>query len=414
MRYNSEQMGSVKPTRRKNQVMQLPKSNRNVTPFLIAIGVFTLIGIITGLVARPFPIQASAEAGSVDSLFNFMLAFAVVIFLIVEAGLIYSIVRFRRKPGDETDGPPDHGNTALEVTWTAIPAVIVTVLAILSFIVWNDTRSPKDGEVVVGVIGAQFKWAFQYQPPPEASEQFDEAQIEKLKSYMITDRLVLPVNRPARMDIQAQDVMHAFYVPEFRIKQDAIPGRISNAYFTPIERGEWWVLCAELCGTGHAAMSQVNRVEVMEEARYNAYVNDLYQRALNIVTDPRNPEVGKALIQQKYPCGTCHVLDDAGLVGNIGPSLNGIATTAAERAAAGEGVQANLISDPSAGSAPPGTLPADYDVQAAAYLRTAILNPNYYLAPGYSAGIMPQNYGDRTVMPDDDREAIINYLLLQK
>src|SRR5438094_561517 len=108
------------------------KSNRIVTVIIIGV-VVVAIGVIVGLTARWMPTQASAEAKSVDSLFNFMLAIATVVFLIVEGGIIYSIIRFRHRAGDDSDGPPDHGNTALEVTWTAIPAVIVFVLTIYSY-----------------------------------------------------------------------------------------------------------------------------------------------------------------------------------------------------------------------------------------------------------------------------------------
>jgi cytochrome c oxidase subunit 2 len=366
------------------------KPNRFAS-FLIAGAVFIAIGIFIGLAVRVFPVQASAEAQSIDALFNLMLAIAVVVFLIVEGGIIYSIVRFRRRAGDETDGAYIHGNTALEITWTAIPAIIVFALSIFSYQVFVDLRTPTEGEIPVGVVGRQFNWLFTYEMPPDESTTPElRAQIA---TYMNDSMLVLPVNRAIRAEIRSEDVIHSFYIPEFRIKQDATPGRTSMAYFTPTQTGEWWVVCTELCGVGHAAMSQINRLKVVEQAEYDRYIADLYQKAKETASDPTTAAVGKVLIAQKYACGACHILDDAGLAGNIGPSLNGIADRAAGHAAAGEGLVGGT--------------------DAAAYIRGSIVNPNLYLVAGYNAGIMPQNYGNPNVMPKDDLEAIVNYLLTQ-
>ncbi len=368
------------------------KLNRYAIYILVG-AIFIAIGVFVGLTARVFPVAASAEAAAVDSLFNFMLAIAVVVFLIVEGGIIYSIIRFRRRAGDETDGAPIHGNTALEITWTAIPAVIVFVLSIYSYQVYVTIRNPepKDNEVRVGVIGQQFAWKFTYEMPEDDDPEVTPEVRERIKQYMIDSTLYVPLNRPVRALIESQDVIHSFYIPEFRIKQDATPGRVSEAYFTPVQKGEWWVVCAELCGVGHAAMSQINRVVVLEQNEFDQYIAQLYTKAKETANDPRSPEVGKQLIVNKYACGACHVLDDAGLVGNIGPSLNGIATRAEGHAERGEGLVGGN--------------------DAAAYIRGSIVNPNLYLVPGYAAGIMPQNYGNPNVMSEDDLEAIVNYLL---
>lgn len=363
---------------------------------LIAIGVFIVIGIAVGLSVRVFPVQASAEAVSIDALFNFMLAIAVVVFLIVEGGIIYSIIRFRRKPGDESDGLYLHGNTALEITWTAIPTVIVFMLSIFSYQVFAETRQPRDNAVRVSAIGQQFQWSFAYDMPPDDDPTMTPELREKINEYMVAPALYLPVGRPVQVDVQAKDVLHAFFIPEFRIKQDAVPGRVNSVYITPTMKGEWWVVCAELCGVGHGAMSQINRVHVVEPAEYDKFVNDLYTQAKAIATDPTRPEAGRALLAAgKYPCGGCHLLDDLGWTANIGPSLNGIATRAAEHAATGEGILGG-------------------GREAADYIRTSIIAPNYYITTGYTAGIMPQNYGDPAVMSRDDLQAIINYLLTQQ
>src|SRR5262249_50698216 len=131
-----------------------------------------------------------------------------------------------------------------------------------------------------------------------------------------------------RVEINSRDVMHGFYIPEFRIKQDAIPGRTTTTRFTPTVIGEYWVVCSELCGAGHAQMSQINHVFVEDPAKYDAFVTDMRAKAKLAATDPRRPERGKQLIVQKYPCGSCHTLDDVGLKGTVGPVLNSVATRA--------------------------------------------------------------------------------------
>jgi cytochrome c oxidase subunit II len=188
--------------------------------------------------------------------------------------------------------------------------------------------------------------------------------------------------------------MHAFYIPEFRIKQDAVPGQMNYTYFTPTKTGTYQVYCAELCGVGHSEMSLVNLVNVLPEEEFNQFITDLYNKSKETATNPRSPEAGRELLRSgKYPCNTCHVFDELGWRGAIGPTLNGIGTRAEEHATADEG-----------------TLGGE---DAASYIRTSIINPSYYLVPNYG-DLMPKNFADRNVMPEDDLEAIVNYLLLQK
>ncbi len=366
------------------------KSSRIITVVVIGV-VLIAIGAFVGLTARWMPVEASAEAASVDSLFNFMLAIATIVFLIVEGGIIYSIIRFRRKAGDDTDGPPDHGNTALEITWTAIPAVIVFVLTIYSYKVFSDIQSPQPNETVIDVAGQQFQWRFTY--PYEPYPDLTAEQNAAAQASMTSDELHVPVGHPVRVDITALDVMHGFYIPEFRIKQDAIPGHQTSTRFTPTLVGEYAVECSELCGTGHADMSRRNKVFVQSQADYDAFVADLRSKARLAATDPRRPDRGKQLMVQKYPCGSCHTLTDAGLTGTIGPNLNGVATRAANN-------QDNRLTGSGV-------------TDAAGYMRKSIIDPSAYIVPGFQ-DLMPKTFGDPTVMPEDDREAIVNYLLTQK
>jgi cytochrome c oxidase subunit II len=363
------------------------KSNRIVTVIIIGV-VLIAIGVFVGLTAQWMPIQASAESKSVDTLFNVMLAIATVVFLIVEGGIIYSIVRFRRRAGDDTDGPADHGNTALEITWTAIPAVIVFILTIYSYKVFSDIQAQQPDETVIGVHGQQFQWNFSYSY--EKFTDLTDEQNQVAEANMNSNELHVPVGRPVRVEITSTDVMHGFYIPEFRIKQDAIPGHVTSTRFTPTLIGKYQVMCSELCGDGHAKMSTLSWVFVEDPADYDKFVAGLRNNAKLAATNPRRVERGKQLMVGKYPCGSCHTLTDAGLTGTIGPNLDGVGTRAFNN-------QDNRL----AASAVP---------NAAEYLRLSITSPSAYLVPGY-ADLMPKNFGDPSVMPEDDREAIINYLL---
>ena len=364
------------------------KPLRYLVIFIVG-AVFIAIGVYVARTANWFPTAASAEAGQVDQLFNVMLGIATVIFLIIEGGILGSIIFFRHRKGDETDAAPDHGNTALEVTWTAVPAVIVFILSILSYQLFAQMQTPKNNELALGVKAQQFFWQFSY--PYEPFSDLTKEQNDAAAANMVSNELHLPLNRPVVMDITSVDVLHSFYVPEFRMKQDAIPGKTTNARFTPTQLGDYNVVCTELCGANHAAMHAP--VIVQNGSDYDAWVGDLRGKARIAALDPRRADRGKQLMQTKYPCGSCHKLADAGLIQTVGPDLDGIATRAADN-------QDNRLTGSNA-------------KDVAEYLRISIVNPSTYLVPGY-ADLMPKNFGDPTVMPEDDREAIVNYLLTQK
>ena len=254
-----------------------------------------------------------------------------------------------------------------------------------------DIQSPQDNETVIGVHGQTFQWSFTY--PFEPFADLTPEQNAMAKSNMISNELHVPQGRPVRVEITSQDVMHGFFIPEFRIKQDAVPGHITETRFTPTLVGVYAVVCSELCGQGHATMSTMNKVFVDEPTKYDAWVGDLRARSRQAATNPRRSERGKQLMIQKYPCGSCHILDDAGLKGIVGPTLNGVATRAA-----------NDVDNRETNS---GVKTAEE------YIRQSIINPGAYLVPGFQ-NLMPKTFGDPTVMPEDDREAIVNYLLTQE
>ncbi len=260
----------------------------------------TLISLWYGQNHGLLPLAASEEAAQVDALFNMMMTIATGLFLLVQGTIILAAIRYRRRKNDNTDGPPIHGNIPLEIVWTAIPAVTVLIISVYSFEIYNamgglDPMSshdhagvkmahthemspsqanpdksliafdPSRGAIALGlgaspenqnkpvpltvnVMGLQYAWLFTY---PETG--------------VTSGELHIPVGQEVSLKITAQDVLHAFWLPEFRLKQDAIPGRDSELRFTPNKVGQYPIVCAELCGAYHGAMGAQLFVHTPEE-----------------------------------------------------------------------------------------------------------------------------------------------------
>jgi cytochrome c oxidase subunit 2 len=221
---------------------------------MILIGlVASVIGVVLVLQIDWFPVQASSGAHEIDTLYDVLLIASVPIFVLVMSVVIYSVVKFRARPGDMRDGAPIHGNTRLEVIWVTIPFLMVTALAIYGWVVLDDLEAKQPNEMVVKVTGRQFTWSFAYPG-------------EKVTS----DTLVLPKDRPVEFRINTKDVLHDFWVPEFRLKSDAVPGLTTKIRLTPNRLGKYEVVCAELCGLGHSTMRQ--DVRVVEPASFDSWV----------------------------------------------------------------------------------------------------------------------------------------------
>jgi cytochrome c oxidase subunit II len=252
-----------------------------ISTLLIGI-VLTLVSLWYGQNHGLMPIAASDEARDVDNLFNAMMTVSTGLFFIVQGSLVFCAIYFRRRKGDNTDGPGLHGNVPLEILWTAIPAAIVVWISIYSFEIYNsvggvdpmtagdmhamhshrgaamaaplDDKSVNSQQVAVGVgaspayqgksaelevnvTGLQYAWIFSYPG-----------------TNVTTGELHLPVGQEVQVNLSANDVLHAFWVPQLRLKQDAIPGRTSQLRFTINRAGEYPLRCAELCGSYHGSM----------------------------------------------------------------------------------------------------------------------------------------------------------------
>ncbi|MBI4282912.1 MAG: cytochrome c oxidase subunit II [Chloroflexi bacterium] len=204
------------------------------------------------------PALASAQAKPIDHLLRLLLIIGSVIFAICLVFLLYNIIAFRHHHWDNAEGLPLERNATLETTWTLLPLVIVLFLAIQGTQVLRDISQTVPAELEVKVITFQWGWHFEY---PQYS----------LKS----EELRLPLNRPVLLELSSLDVIHSFWVPELRAKQDAVPGMVTTLRFTPSQLGSYKVWCAELCGVGHAQMQAA--VTVVEPADFAAWVKELQQ-----------------------------------------------------------------------------------------------------------------------------------------
>lgn len=214
----------------------------------------TIVGIAICLQIDWFPAQASSAAADIDTLYDVLLIVSVPIFVLVMAVVFYSVVAFKAQPGDLSDGEPIHGNTRLEVIWVTIPFIIVSALAVYGWVVLDDIEAKEPNALTVNVVGQQFAWRFSY--PNEGKVR--------------TNQLVLPKDRPVNFRVNTEDVLHDFWVPEFRLKTDAVPGITTKIRTTPTKTGTYPVVCAELCGIGHSTMRQ--RVRVVPEAEFETWI----------------------------------------------------------------------------------------------------------------------------------------------
>jgi cytochrome c oxidase subunit 2 len=320
---------------------------------IVRISIYSVIaGIFASLVAVlvPWlPTSASEEMDRIEFTFWFTTVICVAVFAVVAAVIAYSVLKFRVQPDDESDGPPIHGHTGVEIVWTAIPAILVTAISIVSAIVLakNDDAGPNP--IRIAVTAQQFAWKFEY---PGGKR--------------VAGELVLPVNQAAKLTLHSLDVIHAFWVPEFGQKSDAVPGIETTLVITPNRKGEFAVICTELCGLGHATMRAP--VRVVDQAEYEKFL------AAGGAAGGVAESSGKSIFTTAG-CGGCHTFTPAGSDAQVGPSLDSV--------------------DP--GSAP-----------LAEFLRTSIVDPNAHLAPGYQPDVMPTNYGK--TLSDEQLDALVQYL----
>jgi cytochrome c oxidase subunit 2 len=324
--------------------------------------VAVLIAVLTPLVylgvtaSNLMPIEASAQSLAVDWMWNMDMAVVSFLFALIMVPLIYGLFVFRRRRGETGDGEYMEGNTKLEVTWTVIPLMLVTVFAYLGAYTLGETRIPLPNALEIKVTAHQWDWSFAY---PQG---------------FVSNELHLPVNTPVLLHMQSLDVIHSFWVPEFRIKQDVLPGRVTDYRITPILIGQYLVRCAELCGASHAYMERP--VVVSSQADYDAWAIQQAATAAALLAQG-GPEAGKSLVAQNG-CGACHSIDGSRLTG---PTWLGLF-----------GSQVHLADGR--------TVTADE-----AYLTESVVDPNAKIVLGFPGGVMP-----KFALTPDQVKDIVSYI----
>jgi len=332
---------------------------------LVAIGAVCGAGAaLVALLIPWLPHAASKQADRIDFVFWFVTVICIAIFALVAAVILYSIVKFRAQPGEDADGPPIHGNTGLEIAWTAVPAALVTAISIVSAVVLAQNEhiphasaasSDKLTPLVVNVTAQQFAWSFQY------------PGFGKLTSAT----LKLPKGVTTKLRITSLDVTHSFWVPEFGQKEDAVPGSITTLVITPNREGTFPVICTELCGLGHAVMR--SSTQVVPTQRFLSWANK-QQKQLG---SPSAGASGKAVFTNNG-CASCHTFTPAAAKGTVGPDLDKLAQ---ESQKAGKPLKD--------------------------FIRESIVDPNAYVEPGFPKGLMPTTFSS---LPKAQLDALVSYL----
>jgi cytochrome c oxidase subunit 2 len=326
---------------------------------LMAIGlVASVLGVVLGLLIDWFPTQGSTQAETVDTVWDVMIIFSVPVFVLVMTVVLYCVWRYRMKPGEELmDGPPIHGNTRLEVIWTAIPAILMVSLCSYSYVALVDIEEAQADALNVRVVGEQFTWTFYYK----------DASGKELAS----PQLYVPRDKPIHFTVQSLDVIHDFWVPAFRMKIDAVPGVDTELRITPKTNGEYPVICAELCGLGHAVMRQT--AHVVDQEEFDSWLQERAAAAAEGGGEEGGGAPDGKAVFTDAGCGGCHELADAGTSGGTGPNLD-----------------ENLAG------------------KDEAFIEQSIVDPSAEIAEGFSDGIMPPNFGD-TLQPAE-LDALVKYL----
>ncbi len=375
---------------------------------LLQMGVFFVVGcailIPLALLLPWFPVDASKQAHNARTLYDVLLIVTIPIFVLVETVVLFSVWKFRMRPGEEEkDGPPIHGNTRLEVVWTAAPALLILSLCIYAYTVLRSNEDSKKGETLVNVTERQFAFEFSY---PVANGQ-----------QVVSPVLYMAKGQPYLFHIRSLDVIHSFFVPDFSEKIDAVPGITTDLRVTPTRVGSYPAECTELCGAGHSLMRAP--VRVLTPAAFHAWLSAQKPNGTppigsppSVAAQPGVPgasgapassststssssssaagapsaAAGKAVFAGSAGCSSCHTLAAAGATGTVGPNLDVRLRTDCANAASKKIRGATL----------------------AQCINTAITKPYAYLPSGYAAGVMPATFAK--TLSSTQIQALVTFL----
>jgi cytochrome c oxidase subunit 2 len=305
------------------------------------------------------PTPASKQADRIDFVFWFVTGISIAIFALVVAVILYSVARFRAGPDDDSDGAPIHGNTTLEIAWTAVPAVLVTAVAVVSAVALAQNEHLPKNHLQVNVLAQQFAWSFSY---------------PKYKGLTVS-ALHLPLDETVELKMHSKDVIHSFWVPQFGQKQDLVPGITTRVVITPKRLGTYPVVCTELCGEGHALMR--SEAIVMKPTAFAAWVKAQERAAASASQGPSGAGPGLAVFNSNG-CSGCHTFKPAGSSATTGPDLDNLPAYARR---AGKPL--------------------------ALFVRESIVDPNAYIEKGYQPNIMPSTFKS---LPKQQLDALVQFL----
>lgn len=325
---------------------------------IILFSVLLYVGLSS---AELMPEVASVQAIPIDWMWNIQVIAMCFLFSLIFVPMVYSLFVFRRREGDTSDGMHVEGNTTLELLWSTVPLVAVVVFSVLGAQNLSETIRRNPSAMVVKVVGIQWSWRFEYPPDPVSG------------LAVISDELHLPVDKPVLLQMTSTDVIHSFWVPEFRVKQDVVPGRLTELSITPTEEGGFVVRCAELCGTSHAFMEKPVIISTQEE--FDAWFAEQLEISAELAATPEGH--GQLLVAQNG-CAACHSINGAA---GLGPTWAGLFGSEVE------------LTDGT-------TVIADE-----AFIRESIEHPQAKIVSGFESQQMPQY-----TFSDEELDALVAYI----
>ena len=239
-----------------------------------------------------FPEQASTMAGRVDALFFFLVAVSIFFVTLIFVLIVFFAIKYRRRAAGERPEPIE-GSFWLEVIWSVIPLGLTMVMFVWGAIIYIDMYNPPDDALEISIVGRQWMWKAQH---PEGQSEINELHV--------------PLGQPVKLMMTSEDVIHDFFLPAFRVKQDVLPGRYTTLWFEATKAGEYPLYCAEYCGTQHSGM--IGRIVVLEPAEFQKWLS-------GGATGMSMADLGESLFQ-RFGCHTCH----RGAGTPQGPALTGL------------------------------------------------------------------------------------------
>jgi cytochrome c oxidase subunit 2 len=270
---------------------------------IIAATILTYFGVN---IMWQLPLAASTQATPIDWLWDVQIKAMSFLFALIVVPMAYSLLVFRRRKGETGEGEHFEGNTRLEIAWTIVPLIAVLTMAYIGAGNLADVRRADPQAMVVNVTGIQWSWRFEYD------------------NGVVSDELHIPVGKQVLLKMTSNDVIHSFWVPEFRVKQDLVPGRTTELRITPTVVGDYKVRCAELCGTSHAYMEKPVIISTQDD--FDTWMVARVEEAEALAA---TPEGAGQLLVSANGCAACHSMDGSTV---IGPTWFGLAGSQVELA----------------------------------------------------------------------------------